>query len=156
MNLIGGAGMMAKFVRIAKAVDGPATTGGLQRVGEMISGDAKRIATREEVVDTGRLRASFTYSIDGKQFGFEDKSDDKKNPSKETDQVNMVKNGKEVHIGTNVEYAAAQEFGDAKGREGRPMLTVAFQEDEQDITKVLGKEIYYEITKKNMTGFGVL
>ena len=156
MNLIGGAGMMAKLTKIAKIVDGNATTTGLQRVGEMISGDAKRIAYREKKVDTGRFRASLTYSVDGKQFGFEDKSDDVKNPSKETDKVSMVKNGKEVHIGTNVEYAAALEFGNAKGMAGTPMLTAAFQEDESEITKVLGKEIYYEITKKNMTGFGVL
>ncbi len=141
--MLGQANLLRVLTKIAKTVDGDGTTEGLQKVGEMISGDAKREATSMGVVDSGRLRGSLTYSIDGKQYGFEDKVEE----NKQTDQVDRVNSNKEVHIGTNVEYAKAQEFGSIKSPTGRPFLTKSYTHNRDEAIKILGKNIKTSITR---------
>jgi len=151
MKMLGGAALIGNITKIVKAVDGDATTTALQKIGAMIEGDAKRIITHKNIVDTGRLLGSITYAIDGKQYGFEPVKG-----SEHSDQVDRNQSKKEVIIGTNVEYAAAQEFGSKKGVAARPYMSVAFNHNKQNAVDLLGKDIFYEITKSNMTGFGVI
>ena len=143
MKVIGGANLIRNMTKIAKAVDGEATTNALQKVGAMIAGDAKRIITHKNIVDTGRLLGSMTWSIGGKQYGYEPVGE-----SEHKDQVERNSSKKEVHIGTNVEYAAAQEFGTVRGIQARPYLSIAFNNNKDNIVKELSEEIKTSITKK--------
>lgn len=60
---------------------------------EAIGLDAASTSASKAPVDTGRLKNSITYAVDNAGFV--------------------------VYIGTNVEYAAAQEFGDYKHKVGQ-------------------------------------
>ena len=142
MKIVGQAALLNNMRKAIKAMD-DGTLEGLQKVGEKISGDAKRIATQKDIVDTGRLRGSLTYSINGKQYGFEPEGE-----SEHTDQVEKNTKKDEVHIGTNVEYAASHEFGSIRGIEARPYLSVAFNKNKDFIKRILGDNIMTSITKK--------
>lgn len=77
---------------------------------EAIGIDAQRFAVRDCPVDTGRLRNSITWAIEGKQGqanmagkGTAELDDYAKRAEPEKDKM---------YLGTNVEYAEIQEFGD--------------------------------------------
>ena len=77
---------------------------------EAIGVDAQGHAVRDCPVDTGRLRNSITYAINGKQGQANTEPKDLANP--EDYEVLAEPEDNTVYIGTNVEYAAVQEYGD--------------------------------------------
>lgn len=102
----------------------------IKKVGFKIELAAKEIATEKGVVDTGRLRASITTNWAGSQMDrvkIKSPIRNKKNPTKPDDGVGRPSGPKDlvVVVGTNVEYAAAQEHGTSK-MAGRPFLFPAY------------------------------
>lgn len=151
MVLLGATSAINRLNKIRKVTNGKALLKALQEIGERITGDTKRIIKHKNIVDTGRLMGSITYSIGGRQYGFEPVTD-----SEASDQVDKNKRRDEVIIGTNVEYAASHEFGSVKGIQPRPYLSVAFNHNKQAASDIMKREILYEITKATSTGIGVI
>ena len=86
---------------------------GLNAIGSAAEGHAKDNCP----VDTGRLRNSITYATSDYD-GVDEYEDDEGNQfSGGSAHANPPKN--EVHIGSNVEYAAAVEFRDATHKTGK-------------------------------------
>ncbi len=110
----------------------------LEASGLIVEGQAKALCP----VDSGRLRNSISYSIDGKVEGLnkagkrkkgkqEASSDDgvKPNPAKDT-----------VVIGTNVEYGPHVELGTVK-MEAQPYLNPALDRNKKNIAKIFAQTI---------------
>lgn len=77
---------------------------------EGIGVDAQRFAVRDCPVDTGRLRNSITYAIKDKQGQANTNSGETANREDYEKRSEPEKNT--MYLGTNVEYAEIQEFGD--------------------------------------------
>lgn len=73
---------------------------------EAIGAEAATYAQKDCPVDTGRLRNSIAWAVKGKSGSGDSKP--KAQPEENT-----------VYIGSNVEYAAAQEYGDYSHRVGK-------------------------------------
>lgn len=92
--------------------------GAVLRALEAVGLDVQRTASDQAPVDTGRLAASITHVLD---------------PSRPS-----------VHIGTNVEYAEAQEFGTSNheaANGGRGFLRVAATDNRARIQAIFSAEL---------------
>lgn len=95
---------------------------------------ATKLITLNEIVDTGRLRGSLTFSTE-KTLG----NSINRVPENIDDDFIDSKEPKTLIIGSNVPYAAKQEFKNPKGPFMRPAVL-----DFRDSYKILAEEIMKE------------
>lgn len=107
-----------------------ATTKGLIKSGLQISGDAKQSAP----VDSGRLRGSITYSIGGRQYGYQSTGD-----SESGDKMDVQTDKQTLVVGTNVAYARKQEYNENSPHSH--YLTKAVQANQGDVIDFIVDEI---------------
>lgn len=105
---------------------------GLSAVGAFVEGNAVMLITENQNVDTGRLRGSITWSIDGK-------TSQVKSPAKQSDAVSKEQSNATVSIGTNVEYAEFIEYA-IRGK-GKPFLRPAVDNNRAAIGNILTNEL---------------
>jgi len=102
------------------------------KAGFMIEKDAKHFVK----VDTGRLRSSISVNWTGSEMAegkIENKAksgDGVKQPTSKPDEFTVV-------VGTNVDYAIAQEYGTSK-QSGKPYLRPALEKNLGKIKQLLG------------------
>lgn len=87
---------------------------GLEAIGLVAEGHAKRKITQAGAVDTGRLRNSITYALAGEETHVKSYKANKGGKDRETytyDGTAEGKKGSGVYIGTNVEYSPGIELG---------------------------------------------
>ena len=87
---------------------------GLEAIGLVAEGHAKKKITQAGAVDTGRLRNSITYALAGEETHVKSYKANKGGKERETytyDGTAEGKKGSGVYIGTNVEYAPGIELG---------------------------------------------
>lgn len=124
---------------IVKAIQ-RATDQGLTAGAEMIESEAKRIITENKSVDTGRLRGSLSYTVNGG-------ATQKFQPVPESESDDPIKGGKKnvAIIGTNVFYGKFIEFGTSRMKE-RPFLRPAY---DQSVTRIkaLFRALYAKAVK---------
>ena len=87
---------------------------GLEAIGLVAEGHAKRKITQAGAVDTGRLRNRITYALAGEETHVKSYKANKGGKERETytyDGTAEGKKGSGVYIGTNVEYAPGIELG---------------------------------------------
>lgn len=84
---------------------------GLEAIGMVAEGHAKKIITQANAVDTGRLRNSITYAVSGKSANISSYSGDHGEKGGTYQGQAPDDKGKAVYVGTNVEYAPGIELG---------------------------------------------
>jgi hypothetical protein len=87
---------------------------GLEAIGLVAEGHAKRKITQAGAVDTGRLRNSITYALAGEETHVKSYKANKGGKDRETYTYDGTADGEKgsgVYIGTNVEYAPGIELG---------------------------------------------
>ena len=111
----------------------------------LVGGQAERFAKEEitemKAVDTGFLRNSITWALDGEEpeIGeYTDDSGEKKGEYSGT--MPSEKNGRAVYVGTNVYYAPYIEYGTTK-MDARPFLSQSVSTHQDDF-KELFKEAF--------------
>lgn len=141
---------------------GKALEKGLMKAGELIEGDAKDLC----IPDTGRLRNSIHTKLGGTKDSYTYK-DDKGNEYDGS--LSGVGEKYTVSIGTNVEYAAYEEYGtgqrgaaspsppkapikngyteDWKGRPAKPFLYPALIQNKENVREICIEELNKEIRK---------
>ena len=105
---------------------------GLSAVGAFVEGNAAMLITENQNVDTGRLRGSITYSIDGK-------TSQVRSPARPSDAVHNEQSKATVSIGSNVEYAEFIEYA-IRGK-AKPFLRPAVDNNRATIGNILTNEI---------------
>lgn len=96
---------------------------------------SSKLITKKGIVDTGRLRASLTFSC-------EHKDGPPINESKESypwDFIDYNEDKNSVIVGSNVEYAAKQELGNKKGAFVAPAI-LDFEKDYREVAKTIMKK----------------
>lgn len=135
----------------------------VMKAGLLVEGDAKDLCS---AVDTGRLRNSIHTVIGGSADDYSYKDNNENDFSGA-----FSSTGEDTHVaivGTNVEYAAYVECGtgqrgdaspsppkydgasykaDWEGMEAQPFLWPALQQNKDEITKLISKELRREIRK---------
>lgn len=103
---------------------------------------AEELAVGKCPVDTGLLRNSITYALDGqspKKRGYRADRGDKSGSY--GGQMPAEKKGvRSVCIGTNVEYAPFVELG-SSGRKAQPFLKPAIQDHQSDYAEIIRRNI---------------
>lgn len=132
--------MPVKYVSHIKEVNRTIDAGilaGLSAVGAFVEYAAVQNITENPNVDTGRLRGSITYNIDGKGSRVNAHYPDNADAS---DAVEKSDSKYTVNVGSNVEYAARIEF---IGGKGKPVgfLRKAVDENIANIQKILSNEM---------------
>lgn len=110
---------------------------GLSAVGAFVEGNAAMLITENQNVDTGRLRGSITYSIDGKTSRVN--SFNKKDKAAQSDAVPRQDSIATVSIGSNVEYAEFIEYA-IRGK-AKPFLRPAVDNNRAVIGQILTNEV---------------
>ena len=105
---------------------------GLSAVGAFVEGNAAMLITENQNVDTGRLRGSITYSIDGK-------TSQVRSPARQADAVPRQESKATVSIGSNVEYAEFIEYA-IRGK-AKPFLRPAVDNNRATIGNILTNEM---------------
>ena len=105
---------------------------GLSAVGAFVEGNAAMLITENQNVDTGRLRGSITYSIDGK-------TSQVRSPARQGDAVPKEQSKATVSIGSNVEYAEFIEYA-IRGK-AKPFLRPAVDNNRVTIGNILTNEL---------------
>ena len=91
-------------------------------------------------VDTGRLRGSITYALQGRAIGVTRQSQ-VSGEANVGDGVSKPSENNVAHIGTNVEYAQHVEFGTFKMTK-QPFLRPALDASRSDVQRIMQKEIH--------------
>jgi len=120
------------YEKQAMSTIGKALLAGLSAVGAFVEGNAAMLITENQNVDTGRLRGSITYSIDGKTSRV-------KSPARHGDAVPKEQSKATVSIGSNVEYAEFIEYA-IRGR-AKPFLRPAVDNNRATIGNILTNEM---------------
>lgn len=113
---------------------------------EIIGGKLERYAKEKCPVDTGLLRNSITYALDGEtphKAQEKPKKSDKKygdKMPKYSGQMPKEESGRAVYVGTNVEYAPYIEFGTSRMKP-RPYLKPAVQDHLQEYRNIIAKTL---------------
>lgn len=109
-------------------------------IGMNAEGYAKRSLTDQGAVDTGRLRNSVTYALDGEATAISDYTDDKGDQRGQYDGKAPAesKGNRAVYVGTNVEYGPSIESGTYKMR-ARPYIKPAIADHVQEYEGILKK-----------------
>lgn len=100
---------------------------------------AERYASETCPVQTGRLRASITYTYQGQSsFRHEYTDDDGKGFHQD---VGAAGDEPSVYVGTNVEYAPSVELGDGAKRKPRHFLKKAMENHIGEYKELIEKEL---------------
>lgn len=105
----------------------------LRLVGGQAERYAKELISDMGAVDTGFLRNSITFALDGETANAAEYSDDAEKQHGEYEGETPSERGgnRAVYIGTNVYYAPYVEYGTRK-MEARPFLSQSIQEHKSD------------------------
>jgi hypothetical protein len=128
--------MPVKYTSYMKEVNAKIDKGifrGLSAVGAFVENRAVTIISENPNVDSGRLRGSITYNVNGS-------GDRVKSPAKGSDAVEKSTSPYTVNVGSNVEYAARIEFIGGKGK-NVGYLRPAVDKSRKSIERILQGEL---------------
>ena len=121
----------------AQEVLSRAVRAGLTRVAMKIEGDAKELSP----VDSGRLRGSITYKIQGS-------GSSPQSPAVVMDAVSNSPDKFTAHIGTNVEYGQHVEYG-TKRSGAQPFMRPALDRNRKPAQKIFSEELSKQLQVAN-------
>lgn len=106
---------------------------------------AESLAKRLAPVDTGLMRNSITWAIEGREANIHEYTDnDRKKRGKYEGQApnESKEHPRSVYIGTNVEYAKYQELGSYKHKVGQsPFLKPAIDNNREEFKQIYEEEL---------------